>query len=111
MFRVPYTPIIRSTIFQLYLQPLVQTIVSSELLAPSVAWYKIVLLIMGIYGTRNMWSERSSEIKLTAYSCVCWLLHRIEEENYKRVLPSVSLNTPTYLKGCREKTTYREYEK
>jgi len=41
MFRVPYTLIIRSTIFQLYLQPLVQTIVSSELLAPSVAWYKI----------------------------------------------------------------------
>ena len=41
MFRVPYTPIIRITIFQLYLQPLVQSIVSSELLAHSVAWYKI----------------------------------------------------------------------
>ena len=54
MFRVPYTPIIRSTIFQLYLQPLVQTIVSSELLAASVTWYKIVLLMMGVYGTRNM---------------------------------------------------------
>jgi len=54
MFRVPYTPIIRSTIFQLYSQPLVQTIVSSELLAPSVAWYKIVLLMMCVYGTRNM---------------------------------------------------------
>jgi len=54
MFQVPYTPIIRSTIFQLYLQPLVQTIVSSELLAPSVAWYKIELLMMGVYGTRNM---------------------------------------------------------
>ena len=53
-FRVPYTPIIRSTIFQLYSQPLVQTIVSSELLAPSVAWYKIVLLMMCVYGTRNM---------------------------------------------------------
>ena len=54
MFRVFYTPIIRSTTFQLYLQPLVQTIVSSELLAPSVAWYKIVLLMMCVYGTRNM---------------------------------------------------------
>ena len=54
MFRVPYTPIIRSTIFQLYLQPLVQTIVLSELLAPSVSWYKIVLLMMGVYGTRNV---------------------------------------------------------
>ena len=41
MFRVPYTPIIRIKIFQLYLQPLVQTLVPSELLAPSVAWYKI----------------------------------------------------------------------
>ena len=38
-FRVFYTPIIRSTIFKLYLQPLVQTIVSSQLLTPSVAWY------------------------------------------------------------------------
>jgi len=37
MFRVFYTLVIRSTISQLYLQPLVQTIVSSELLAPSVA--------------------------------------------------------------------------
>ena len=37
MFRVFYTPIIRSTIFELYLQPLVQTIVSSQLLTPSVA--------------------------------------------------------------------------
>jgi len=55
----------------------VQTIVSSELLAPSVAWYKIVLLMMGVYGTRNMQSERSSEIKLTVYSCICWLFHRI----------------------------------
>ena len=35
MFRVFYTPIIRSTIFELYLQPLVQTIVSSQLLTPS----------------------------------------------------------------------------
>ena len=41
MFQVFYTPVIRSTIFQLYLQPLVQTIVLSELLAPSVASYKI----------------------------------------------------------------------
>ena len=39
MFRVFYTPIIRSTIFKLYLQPLVQTIVSSQLLTPSMAWY------------------------------------------------------------------------
>ena len=54
VFRVPYSPIIRSTIFKLYLQPLVQTVVSSEPLAPSVAWYKIVLLMMGVYGTRNM---------------------------------------------------------
>ena len=37
MLRVFYTPIIRSTIFELYLQPLVQTIVSSQLLTPSVA--------------------------------------------------------------------------
>ena len=37
MFRVFYTPIIRSTIFELYLQPLVQTIVSSQLLTPRVA--------------------------------------------------------------------------
>ena len=37
MFRVFYTPIIRSTIIKLYLQPLVQTIVSSQLLTPSVA--------------------------------------------------------------------------
>ena len=37
MFRVFYTPIIRSTIFKLYLQPLVRTIVSSQLLTPSVA--------------------------------------------------------------------------
>ena len=37
MFRVFYTPIIRSTIFELYLQPLVQTIVSSQLLTPGVA--------------------------------------------------------------------------
>ena len=36
MFRVFYTPIIRSTIYN-YLQPLVQTIVSSQLLTPSVA--------------------------------------------------------------------------
>ena len=41
MFRVPYTHIIRITVFQLYLQRLVQTIMSLELLAPSVAWYKI----------------------------------------------------------------------
>jgi hypothetical protein len=41
MYRVLYTPIIRSTILQLYLQLLVQTMVSSELLAPSVTWYKI----------------------------------------------------------------------
>ena len=64
MFRVFYTPIIRSTILKsvstatgtdhsivsatysqrglvLYLQPLVQTIVSSQLLTPSVAWYCI----------------------------------------------------------------------
>ena len=39
MFRMFYTPIIRSTIYKLYLQPLVQTIVSSQLLTPSVAWY------------------------------------------------------------------------
>jgi hypothetical protein len=39
VFRVYYTPIIRSTIFKLRLQPLVQTIVSSQLLTPSVAWY------------------------------------------------------------------------
>ena len=37
MLRVFYTPIIRSTIFELYLQPLVQTIVSSQLLTASVA--------------------------------------------------------------------------
>jgi len=54
MFRVPYTPIITRTILQLYLQPLVQSIVSSELLAPSVAWYEIVLLMMGVYSTWNM---------------------------------------------------------
>jgi len=36
MFRVFYTPIIRSTIFN-YLQPLVETTVSSQLLTPSVA--------------------------------------------------------------------------
>ena len=33
MFRVFYTPIIRSTIFKLYLQPLAQIIVSSQLLS------------------------------------------------------------------------------
>jgi hypothetical protein len=37
MFRVFYTPIIRSTIFELYPQPLVQTIVSSQLLTASLA--------------------------------------------------------------------------
>ena len=42
MFRVFYTPIIKSTIFN-YLQPLVQTIVSSQLLTPSVAWYQATL--------------------------------------------------------------------
>ena len=36
MFRVFYTPIIRSTIYN-YLQPLVQTTVSTQLLTPSVA--------------------------------------------------------------------------
>jgi len=41
MFREPYTTIIRITIFQQYLQPLVQIIVPTELIAPSVAWYKI----------------------------------------------------------------------
>ena len=35
MFRVFYTPIIRNIIFKLYLQLLVQTIVSSQLLTPS----------------------------------------------------------------------------
>jgi len=54
MFRVFYTPIIRSTIFEMYIQPLVKTIVSSELHAPSVAWYKTVLLMMGVCGTQNM---------------------------------------------------------
>ena len=40
-FRVFYTPIIRSTIFELYLQPLVQTIVSSQLLTGSktILWF------------------------------------------------------------------------
>ena len=32
--------------------------------------------MMGVYNTRNV-SEPSSGIKLTAYSCICWLLHRI----------------------------------
>ena len=45
MFWEFYTPIIRSTIFELYLQPLVQNIVSSQLLTPSVAcrprWEKV----------------------------------------------------------------------
>jgi len=41
MFWVFYTPIIRSTIFN-YLHPLVQNIVSSQLLTPSVAWYWLV---------------------------------------------------------------------
>ena len=66
MYWVLYTPIIRSK-FSTVLQPLVRTIVSSQLLAPSVAWYsyyglyqwqliqlKIVLLMMGVYSTRNM---------------------------------------------------------
>ena len=49
MFRVFYTPIIRSTIFELYLQPLVQTIVSSQLLTPGVTCSSnIVLLMMGV---------------------------------------------------------------
>jgi hypothetical protein len=38
MFRVSYTPIIRSTLFKQYLQSLVQAIVSSKLLNPSVVW-------------------------------------------------------------------------
>jgi len=34
MFRVPYTPIIRSEIFQLYLQPLVQPLCRQRYLIP-----------------------------------------------------------------------------
>ena len=33
--------------------------------------------MMGVYNTRNMYSEPSSGIKLTAYSCICWLFHSI----------------------------------
>ena len=33
--------------------------------------------MMGVKNTRNMQSEPSSGIKLTAYSCICWLFHRI----------------------------------
>ena len=49
MFRVFYTPIIRSTIFKLYLQPLEQIIVSSQLLTPSVVCRPIIIYNINLF--------------------------------------------------------------
>ena len=99
MFRVLYTPIIRSTIFNCiyshwykpqhrlsYLLPAWPAgDVGSKKLRRYYGLYqwlqiqlKIVLLMMGVYNARNMQSEPSSGIKLPAYSCICWLFHRIQ---------------------------------
>jgi len=54
--------------------------------------------MMGVYNARNMYSEPSSGIKLTAYSCVCWLFHRIyyDAENHKHKKKSNKLRNILY---------------
>ena len=106
MFRVFYTPIIRSTIFNCIYSHWYKPYYRLSYLLP--AWpaghagskqlrryyglyqwlqiqLKIVLLMMGVYNTRNMQSEPSSGIKLIAYSSICWLFHRIyyDARNHK----------------------------
>ena len=45
-----------------------------------------------------MWSEPSSGIKLTAYSCTCWLFHRIyyDARNQKHLLQDFVLLVATF---------------
>ena len=50
MFRAPHTPIIRSTMFQLYLQPLIQTIVSAQIVTATFSQCGLALTS----GARNM---------------------------------------------------------
>ena len=66
MFRVFYTPIIRSTILKTVLQPLAQTIVSSQLLTPSVTWYCWLFIDYNMmHGTINIKYNEVFLIKLT----------------------------------------------
>ena len=45
----------------------------------------IVLLMMGVWSIRGVWSGPGSGIELTACGCICWLFHRIyyDARNHK----------------------------
>ena len=79
MFRVFYTPIIRCTIFnRIYSH-----------------WYKPQYPLSYLFPVWPGTSVPSSGIKLTAYSCICWLFHRIyyDARNHKHKIHLQEVHT------------------